>query len=104
MPAGTQCGPAPCSSDLPQQKLSAEACDQQGQVGSSAGNSAAAPCSAASGGNVSGSDSAVSAAAPARSFVPAATASYLQPDYWDARFREEESYEWCKVRNASVSS
>ena len=43
----------------------------------------------------------MSAAAPARSFVPPATASYLEPDYWDARFAEEETYEWCKVSNAT---
>lgn len=96
-----QCGSMPCSSGLSQRMLAAQACDQQGQVGSSLGDGQAAACSAELDGDIVSSNSAVAAVAQARSFVPAATASYLQPDYWDARFGEEDAYEWCKVRSAA---
>ena len=34
--------------------------------------------------------------AQSASFIPQATATYLSKPYWDERFANEDSYEWCK--------
>ncbi|KAK9833863.1 hypothetical protein WJX74_008266 [Apatococcus lobatus] len=45
-----------------------------------------------------GSDSVPKQEAPdnSPSFIPKATATYLSKPYWDERFANEDSYEWCK--------
>ena len=106
MPDAAQSTAAPCSSDKPGPMSAPQAHTQQGLLDSSAGDAKPVACRVAPGGSVSSSSSsccdAALAVAPATSFVPAATASYLQADYWDARFAAEDSYEWCKVSTAAV--
>lgn len=99
MTDGAECDTAaPCGSDIRQQAAAPQAAAKQSNSVDSAGRSgAAASCIAADDSQAwQGSNEAPGAVA-ARTFEPETTAEYQLPQYWDARFAKEDSYEWCKV-------